>query len=267
MPSDLKTRINILLIDSHCHLDHLDLSPYNNSLDHLLASSRDAGVKRFLCVGIDMKSSKKILEITADHDDIDISVGLHPLQDGTPAVPSIEDLVSLASNSRVVAIGETGLDNYYGQESNDWQINSFITHLKAGDRLKKPVIVHTRAAQNETIKILRNYANTECGGVLHCFTETPKMAFDAIDLNFYISFSGIITFKNANTLRETVKEIPLERILIETDSPWLAPVPFRGSKNEPKYVLEVAKALAKIKGVTLQEVCEKTAHNYSELFL
>ena len=175
--------------------------------------------------------------------------------------------MSLASNSRVVAIGETGLDNYYGQESNDWQINSFITHLKAGDRLKKPVIVHTRAAQAETIKILRNYANTECGGVLHCFTETPKMAFDAIDLNFYISFSGIITFKNASTLRETVKEIPLERILIETDSPWLAPVPFRGSKNEPKYVLEVAKALAKIKGVTLQEVCEKTAHNYSELFL
>lgn len=267
MASGLKIRTNILLIDSHCHLDHLDLSAYNNSLDLLLNSSREAGVERFLSVGIDIESSKKIIKVTADHADVDISVGLHPLQDGTPTVPSIDDLVSLASDSRVVAIGETGLDNYYGKESNDWQKNSFITHLKAGDRLGKPVIVHTRAAQNETIEILRNYANTRYGGVLHCFTETPKMAFDAIDLNFYISFSGIITFKNASSLRETVKKIPLDRILIETDSPWLAPVPFRGSKNEPKYVLEVAKAIARIKGVTLQEVCEKTAHNYRELFL
>ena len=255
-----------MLIDSHCHLDHLDLSSYDNSIDLLLRSARAAGVERFLSVGIDLKSSRDIIEISSKYSDVDVSVGLHPLQEGCPLVPSEEELISLASHSNVVAIGETGLDNHYGKKSSEWQKDSFITHLKAGSKSKKPVIVHTRSAKDETIKILRDYADTSCGGVLHCFTETAEMAFNAIELNFYISFSGIITFKNASSLRETVKKIPIERILIETDSPWLAPIPFRGKKNEPKYVIEVAKTLAQTKGITLEEVCEKTTLNYKKLF-
>ena len=256
-----------VLIDSHCHLDHLDLSPYNNSLDTLLQSSRKAGIERFLSVGVDMESSRRIIEIASKNDDIDVSVGLHPLQENSPVIPSIKDLIDMGSHSKVVAIGETGLDHYYGQKSSDWQKESFIVHLQAANELKKPVIVHTREARNETIRILRSYSNQESGGVLHCFTDTSEMAFDAIDLNFYISFSGIITFRNAGSLRETVKNIPLDRILIETDAPWLAPIPFRGKKNEPKYVSEVAKTVAEIKDITLQEVGETTCQNYRNLFL
>jgi len=256
-----------VLIDSHCHLDHLDLSPYDNSLDTLLQSSRKAGIERFLSVGVDMESSRRIIEIASKNDDIDVSVGLHPLQENSPVIPSIKDLIDMGSHSKVVAIGETGLDNYYGQKSSDWQKESFIVHLQAANELQKPVIVHTREARNETIRILRSHSNQESGGVLHCFTDTLEMAFDAIDLNFYISFSGIITFRNAGSLRETVKNIPLDRILIETDAPWLAPIPFRGKKNEPKYVSEVAKTVAEIKDITLQEVGETTCQNYRNLFL
>jgi len=253
----------VVLIDSHCHLDHLDLSSYNNSLDALLESSRKAGIERFLSVGVDMESSRRIIEIASKNDDIDVSIGLHPLQENSPVIPSIKDLIDMGTHPKVVAIGETGLDNYYGQKSSDWQKESFITHLRAANELQKPV---TRHARNETIRILHNYSNQRFGGVLHCFTDTLEMAFDAIDLNFYISFSGIITFRNAGSLRETVKNIPLDRILIETDSPWLAPVPFRGKKNEPKYVSEVAKTVAEIKGITLQEVSETTSQNYRNLF-
>jgi TatD DNase family protein len=256
-----------VFIDSHCHLDCLNLSSYGGSLDRLLDAAREAGVHRFLSVGIDIESSRKILDLAAKYSDVDVSVGLHPLQDSIPTIPSVNDLIALASHPRVVAIGETGLDNYYGKESSSWQQESFIVHLRAASELLKPVIVHTREAHSKTIEILRNYANIRSAGVLHCFTETLEMAYEAIELNFYISFSGIITFKNAAPLRDVVSKIPLDRILIETDSPWLAPIPHRGKSNEPKYVSEVAKLIAEIKEITLDEVCETTSYNYQQLFL
>jgi len=256
-----------VLIDSHCHLDHLDLSDYDNSLDRLLDAARIAGVHRFLSVGVDVESSRLILKLSEKYDDVDVSVGVHPLQESLPVIPTTDQLIALANHPKVVAIGETGLDNHYGKESADWQKESFIVHLQAAGELLKPVIVHTRNAQKETINILRDYAHKKSGGVLHCFTETLEMALDAIDLNFYISFSGIVTFANAGDLRDVAKKIPLNRMLIETDSPWLAPVPHRGAKNEPKYVLEVAKIIAQIRGITLEEVCETTSSNYQQLFL
>lgn len=256
-----------MLIDSHCHLDHLDLSDYDNSLDRLLDAARIAGVHRFLSVGVDVESSRLILKLSEKYDDVDVSVGVHPLQESLPVIPTTDQLIALANHPKVVAIGETGLDNHYGKESADWQKESFIVHLQAAGELLKPVIVHTRNAQKETINILRDYAHKKSGGVLHCFTETLEMALDAIDLNFYISFSGIVTFANAGNLRDVARKIPLNRMLIETDSPWLAPVPYRGVKNEPKYVLEVAKMIAQIRGITLEEVCEATTCNYQQLFL
>ncbi len=257
----------MVLIDSHCHLDCLDLSSYGESLDRLLDAAREAGVHRFLSVGVDIESSRKILKLATKYSDVDVSIGLHPLQDSIPVIPSVDELIALASHPKVVAIGETGLDNHYGKESSSWQQESFIVHLRAASELLKPVIVHTREAHNKTIEILRNYANIRSAGVLHCFTETLEMACEAIELNFYISFSGIITFKNATSLRDVVSKIPLDRILIETDSPWLAPIPHRGKSNEPKYVSEVAKLIAEIKEITLDEVCETTSYNYQQLFL
>ena len=256
-----------MLVDSHCHLDHLDLTDHDNSLENLLQAARSRGVHRFLSVGVDLDSSRKLLELTAEFDDVMVSVGVHPLQETRPAMPEISELVELGRHSKVVAIGEPGLDNYYDSDSAEWQQESFIRHLKAASQLLKPVIVHTREARAETMSILRDHANTTSAGVLHCFTETWDMARDALALNFYLSFSGIITFRNASVLREVVKKVPLERMLVETDAPWLAPVPHRGKQNEPQYVLEVAKAVAEIKGITYEEVAEVTSHNYEQLFL
>ena len=159
------------------------------------------------------------------------------------------------------------MDNYYDSESSEWQQESFIRHLQAASELEKPVIIHSREAVEETLSIMRGHANTESAGVIHCFTETWDMARAAMDMNFYISFSGIITFRNAKALREVVKQVPLERILVETDAPWLAPVPHRGKQNEPKYVVEVAKAVAEIKGISLEEVSQVTTKNFGQLFL
>jgi TatD DNase family protein len=243
------------------------LTEHDNSLKNLLQAARNRGVHSFLSVGVNLDSSRKLLELTADFDDVMVSVGVHPLQETSPAIPEISELIELGRHPKVVAIGETGLDNYYDSDSAAWQQESFIHHLKAASQLLKPVIVHTREAREETISILRKHVNTTSAGVLHCFTETWEMARDALALNFYLSFSGIITFRNASALREVVKKVPLEHILVETDSPWLAPVPHRGKQNEPQYVLEVAKAVAEIKGITYEEVAETTSHNYERLFL
>ncbi len=255
-----------MLVDSHCHLDHLSLEKYDNSLNALLNAARDRGVKHFLSVGVDLESSRKLVELSKHHPDVSVSVGVHPLQKATPPLPEESELLELAKAPEVVAVGETGLDNHYSSETHDWQRESFIRHLRVAGRLEKPVIVHTRDAREETLDIIAQHANPKSAGVLHCFTESLEMAKSALAMNFYISFSGIITFRNAEDLRAVVKEVPLDRILVETDSPWLAPVPFRGKQNEPQYVVEVAQCVAEIKGISVEEVAAATTDNFNALF-
>ena len=256
-----------MLVDSHCHLDHLDLADHQNSLSHLLEAARQRGVRQFLSVGVDLVTSTKLIEMARSYPDVLVAVGVHPLQRELPPLPEVAELVHLGHQQGVVAIGETGLDNYYDQDNMLWQEQSFIRHLEAAAELKKPVIVHTRDARDQTLAILRAHADSNVGGVIHCFTENWEMAKAAIDLNFMISFSGIITFRNAKELREVVRQVPLESMLVETDAPWLAPVPYRGKQNEPGYVVEVAKMVAEIKGITWQEVAEVTTANFRKRFL
>lgn len=254
-----------MLVDSHCHLDRLDLSQRDGGLEKVIADARDRGVSHLLTVAVDLDSSKSLLDITAKYPNVYSSVGAHPLQDKNPPIPSVEDIVSLAGAPKVVAVGETGLDNHYGADSYDWQRESFINHLIAAQDVHKPVIIHTREARKETMDLLNNYS-LERAGVMHCFTETWEMAKAALDLGFYISFSGIVTFKNAEDLRQVVAKVPLDRLLIETDSPWLAPIPYRGKQNEPQYVYEVAQCVADIKKIDLASLAQATTDNFFQLF-
>ena len=192
-------------------------------------------------------------------------MGIHPL-DLADQVEAVDALIELANNERVIAIGETGLDYYYSQDRKGEQQESFHNHLRASAATGKPCIVHTRDARDDTLAIIREASDPNVAGVLHCFTESLEMAKAALDLNFYIAFSGIITFKNAAELREVVAQVPLERMLVETDSPYLAPVPYRGKKNEPKNVVEVAQCVADIKGISFEQVVEQTAENFDRLF-
>jgi len=254
-----------MLVDSHCHLDRLDLAEREGGLDSVIADAEARGVSHFLTVAVDLDSSKSLMELTSKRNNIYSSVGVHPLQEVELPIPSVEQLVSLAQAPKVVAIGETGLDNFYSSDTYEWQRSSFINHLIAGQRLQKPVIVHTRDARDETIGLISEY-NSDSAGVLHCFTETWEMAKAALDLGFYLSFSGIVTFNNASDLREVVKKVPLDRILVETDSPWLAPVPHRGKQNEPQYVYEVAQCVADLKNIKIEELAEITTQNFFRLF-
>lgn len=257
-----------MLVDSHCHLDRIDPGKAACSLDQMLDFARARGVSRFLSVGVDLDSSRGLVELARRYEDVCVSVGVHPLQDGDVSlpVPSVDELVALGSEPGVVAIGETGLDNHYAEDSADWQTASFINHLQAAARINKPVIVHTRKARQQTLALLREHASRDSAGVLHCFTEDWSMAKAALDLNFYISFSGIITFANAAELREVVRQVPLDRLLVETDSPWLAPVPYRGKQNQPGYVVEVAQQVAELKGLSLEAVAAATTANFYALF-
>ena len=255
-----------MLVDSHCHLDRLDLAPYNADLTAALVAARERGVTRMLCVGVDRGNADTVREIARTHEGVYASVGIHPL-DIEAEVESVDSLCRLAAFPEVVAVGETGLDYYYSRDNRELQQRSFRAHLQAAARLGKPVIVHSREAREDTIALIREAGDSEIGGVLHCFTETWEMAREAIDLNYFISFSGIITFKNAGDLREVVKKVPLDRLLVETDSPYLAPVPFRGKTNEPKYTREVAACVAELKGISLEELAAITSANFDRLFL
>ncbi|MBB3046534.1 TatD DNase family protein [Litorivivens lipolytica] len=254
-----------MLIDSHCHLDRLDLSPYDGNLDAALQAARERGVQRMLCIGIDRGNAQTVVDIASKHEDIYASVGIHPL-DLADDIEATDALIELADHQRVIAIGETGLDYYYSEDNKAAQQDSFRNHLRAAAKIRKPLIVHTRNARQDTLDIIREESDPDVAGVLHCFTESREMAHAALDMNFYISFSGIITFKNAADLREVVASVPLDRMLVETDSPYLAPVPFRGKKNEPKYVVEVAQCVADIKGISFEEVVAQTAENFNRLF-
>ena len=254
-----------MLVDSHCHLDRLDLSDRDAGLDGILADARARGITQFLSVAVDLATSASLVELTERYDHVYSSVGVHPLQKIDQPVPEVEQLVALARAPKVVAIGETGLDNFYSAESHPWQRDSFIRHLQASQQTGLPIIIHTRDAREETLELLRQYP-LQAAGVMHCFTETWEMAEAAIELGFYISFSGIVTFKSADELREVVRRVPLDRILVETDSPWLAPVPHRGKQNEPQYVREVAETVADLKGVSLEQLAEITTQNFHRLF-
>lgn len=251
------------MIDSHCHLDRLNLAP-NETLDQALDSARRVGVKGFLCIGIDLTTVDTLQQLKAAHPDVWLSLGEHPLNDDL-STDGGDTLRALVASDSFIAVGETGLDYHYSPESKTQQITAFRTHLHVAAEVKKPVIVHTRAAQEDTLTAIREEGRGQ-PGVLHCFTETWDMAKRALDLGYYISISGIATFKNAGQLREVIKKVPLDRLLIETDSPWLAPVPFRGQPNQPKFLPEVAACVAREKNTDVETIARVTSDNFFRLF-
>lgn len=254
-----------MLVDSHCHLDCIDLSQFDNQFDNLIQHSTDAGVEHMLCVSIDLKSYPDMLEKVRDYPNISVSAGLHPMADEADEF-SVEYLTELASDQKVVAIGETGLDYYYHKDDPQWQQERFRAHIQVANELDKPLIVHTRDAGDDTLKILQQENAEHCGGVIHCFTETQAFADQVMDLGFMISISGIVTFRNADALRDVAKSLPDDRLLIETDSPYLAPIPYRGKQNQPAYVLHVAETLAEIRNTTVEHIAEISRNNFYRLF-
>ncbi|MEW6982757.1 TatD family hydrolase [Colwelliaceae bacterium 6471] len=253
-----------MFIDSHCHLDRLDLSAFDGNLDNVIQAATDAGVTDILCVSVKLKDFATMAEQTQAYANVKLTCGAHPLNQ-EDAVDE-EQLLSMAQHERVIAIGETGLDYFYAPETKQLQLDSFIKHVRVAKKLDKPLIIHTRDAKEDTLQILRDENAEQVGGILHCFTETWEMAEQALALGFYISFSGIVTFKNASALRDVAKKIPDDKILIETDAPYLAPVPHRGQQNQPAYVVEVAKHLASIRGQSVEEIAKLSSNNYRRLF-
>lgn len=253
------------LVDSHCHLDRLDLPKLGGDLDNVLAAAHEHGVTHMLCVCIDMDNFPAVIALAARYTQVFASVGVHPNERDTRD-PEVGELVKLAQQAKVVAIGETGLDYFHGKGELGWQRERFRRHIRAARESNKPLIIHSRDAKEDTIRIMREEGAGEIGGVMHCFTEDWRMAEQAMDLNFYISFSGIVTFRNADQLREVARRVPLERMLVETDSPYLTPVPYRGKSNQPAYVRYVAEHLAEIRGETFERVARTTTSNYFKLF-
>jgi len=254
-----------LLIDSHCHLDRLDLSTHGGSLDLALDAARGRGVERFLCIGVSADNAAAVKSLAERYPDVCCSIGVHPLDLQAGAAPTIEWLLGELEHPRVVAIGETGLDYHYQPESAALQQESFRLHLDAASVTGLPVIVHTREARTDTLALLREAA-LPAAGVLHCFTEDWPTAAAALDLGFYISFSGIVTFRNAESLRDVARRVPADRLLLETDAPYLAPVPHRGKPNLPEYVRDVAEYVADLRGVGYAELAEQTGRNFQRLF-
>lgn len=253
-----------MFVDTHCHLTMLNLEPYAGDLDAALQQARDAGVSKFMGISVDLDDHIVLAEIAARHSDVGYSVGVHPCED--PAVmqrASVEKLVELAQAEKVWALGETGLDYFHSTEFIAEQKACFARHIHASQQVKKPVVVHTRSAKHETVDIIRAEKSTH--GILHCFTEDWETAKAVLDCGYYISFSGIVSFKNAQDLRDVAKQVPLDRLLIETDSPYLAPMPYRGKPNEPKYVPYVAKALSDVYDKTLEEIAFITTQNFENL--
>ncbi|MGE8502235.1 TatD DNase family protein [Ectopseudomonas oleovorans] len=254
-----------MLIDSHCHLDRLDLAAHGGSLDAALDAARAAGVGHFLCIGVSADNAATVKNLAERYPDVDCSVGVHPLDLEPGAEPALDWLLGELAHPKVVAVGETGLDYHYEPESAALQQASFRLHLDAARITGKPVIVHTREARADTLALLREAALPQAG-VLHCFTEDWEMAKAALDIGFYISLSGIVTFRNAEALREVARQVPVDRLLVETDSPYLAPVPHRGKPNLPQYVREVAEYLAVLRGVSYETLAEQTSSNFKRLF-
>lgn len=254
-----------MLVDSHCHLDRLKLDKYDGSLEAALDHARERGVGKMLCVGISLENRQAVVDLADQYHDVVSSVGVHPL-DIERGLATREQLIEWGKHPKVVALGESGLDYYYSDESKLQQQESFVIHLEAAKQAELPVIVHTRDARKDTLDLIAEHGCRESAGVLHCFTESWDMAKAAMDMNYYISFSGIVTFKNAVELREVAEKMPLDRMLVETDSPYLAPVPYRGKPNEPAFVREVAEFLAELKGISTEDMIRITGENFHKLF-
>jgi len=251
-----------MLVDSHCHLNFPELS---GRIDEALALMRDNRVTHALCVSVTLQEFPQVRALAERFPHIYASVGVHPDYPDVPVVTE-EELVSLADHPKIVAIGETGLDYFRIKGDSEWQRDRFRTHIRAAHRSRKPLIVHTRGAAADTLRIMREERAGEVGGVMHCFTESWDVAQGAMDLGFYISFSGIVTFKNALGLKDVARRVPLERMLIETDAPYLAPVPFRGKTNEPGLVKYVAEEIARLRDIPLDQVASATTSNFFRLF-
>jgi TatD DNase family protein len=255
-----------MFIDSHCHLD---FEEFSDQLDEILLNMQNAQVDKALCISVDVVDYPKVLDLATRYEHLFATVGVHPDYEDT-IEPTKEWLVEQAKHPKVVAIGETGLDYYRMNDRSyhelDWQRDRFRTHIEAAIESQKPLIIHTRSASDDTIRILKEEGADRVGGVMHCFTESKEVAKAAMDLGFYISFSGIVTFKNALEIKETCQFVPLDRLLIETDSPYLAPVPHRGKVNQPAWVSHVAEYVAQLKGVSVEHIGQITSHNFHQLF-
>ena len=251
-----------MLVDSHCHLDFPELV---SQFDAVLALMQGNGVTHALSVSVTLEDFPKIRAIAETYPHIFASVGVHPDYADLPVV-SVEQLTVLATHPKVVAIGETGLDYFRLKGDLGWQRDRFRTHIRAARVCGKPLIIHTRSAADDTLRLMREENASEVAGVMHCFTENWDVAEAALEMGFYISFSGIVTFKNAKTLKEVAQKVPLERLLVETDSPYLAPVPHRGKTNQPGFVLHVAEEISRLRGISVDQVCTATTENFQRLF-
>ncbi|MBY7735264.1 TatD family hydrolase [Francisella philomiragia] len=253
-----------MIIDSHCHLNYLKLEDI--SLEKVINNAKNAGIEKIVSIAVAWDEIADIEQITENFDNVYHSVGVHPSELDSYQ-PSVDDIIVRSRHNKCVAIGETGLDYYYnGSDTREAQINKFVNHMQAANEVNKPVIIHTRSAKQDTLDILKSENVEKCGGILHCFTEDYDMSKKALDMGMYISFSGILTFKNAKDIQETAKKLPLDRILIETDAPYLTPVPLRGKPNYPEYVKYVAQFLADLKGFSYDEVAKQTYKNTCEVF-
>ena len=253
------------LVDSHCHLDCLRHEAWATGLQGAIDEAQHNGVGHMLCVSIELESFPEVLSIARQYDFVSASVGVHPnVTEGRD--PDADELVALADDPNIVAIGETGLDYFRSQGDLDWQRDRFRQHIAAARQCGKPLIIHNRESTEDCLDILKQEGADEIGGVMHCFVENWEIAKRAMDLNFYISFSGIVTFKSALELKEVARKMPEDRILVETDSPYLAPVPYRGKDNQPAYVRHVAECIAELRGTSLEKIAETTTRNFFTLF-
>ena len=251
-----------MLVDSHCHLNLADFTDNMSSIRQRMA---DEQVGHALCVSVTLDKFPEVLYLAEQYDNFYASVGVHPDYEDIEE-PSVKGLVSLANHPKIVAIGETGLDYFRLTGDLEWQRERFRTHIRAAILTGKPLIIHTRSAAEDTLRIMQEEGAKKVGGVMHCFTENLQVALAAIEMGFYISFSGIVTFKNATQIKQVAQAIPLDKLLVETDSPYLAPVPFRGKTNQPAYVKYVAQEIANLRGISLDVVMQATTHNFFTLF-
>ncbi|CUX95684.1 putative deoxyribonuclease YcfH [Candidatus Mikella endobia] len=254
----------MFLIDSHCHLDQLNYKTLHSNIADVVNKARLHDVKLILAVCTTISKFYEMKSMIGCRNDVLFSCGIHPLNINEPY--NFAEMYRLASDKSVIALGETGLDYYYQQNNKAQQQEVFQEHIRLGRILNKPVIVHNRCATEDIIAILCNEKVSECGGVLHCFNADCKTAKKLLDIGFYISFSGIVTFRNAEALRETVRYVPIDKLLLETDSPYLTPVPYRGKENQPAYVFNIAECIAKIKGISLINLATITTNNFCRLF-
>ena len=251
-----------MFVDSHCHLDFPEFAA---DLPQLLAAMREHGVTHALTIGVDLPAWPNVIALARAHPNLFATVGVHPDYTDTPE-PTVAELVALAATPKVVAIGETGLDYYRLQGDLEWQRERFRRHIRAARESGRPLVIHTRAAAADTLSIMRDERAADAGGVMHCFTETWDVARAALDLGFHISFSGIVTFRNAVELKDIARRVPLDRMLVETDSPYLAPVPHRGKRNQPAWVRHVGEEIARLRGIATEAVAAATSANFFRLF-